>query len=508
MGSRGGATFKDYGDVRGGEDVGEQPETGYREGDADAKLEWRLSSEERLVLAFQSVNQDDAWRTHSTVYGLTWRGLTPGTDLTRVLDQDRRLTYLQYHATERAGWVEELHASLSFHEQDEREERWRADRRRENAGVDVDTLGASLQLQSATSVGRLVYGAEYYRDWVNSSYQRFAADGSMQLVRRQGPVADDANYDLFGAYVEDRLPVCGERLEFTLGGRFDAAAADARRVETAGGQPTSIEDSWNTVVGNGRVLARLDPEGKWILFSGVSQGFRAPNLSDLTRFDIADRGEIEVPALDLEPERYVSAEAGLKVRQGRVAAEAAFYHTWIEDQVTRIRTGMTVPTGEFVVEKRNSGRGYVQGVEITGSVELAGGLSLWGNFSWMQGTLDAPLVIGGPEVTEPISRLMPSTVNAGLRWEEERGRFWAEFATTVAATQDRLPLQDQRDVQRIPPGGTPGYEVYHLRAGWRPCPNFTLTAALENLSDADYRVHGSGVNEPGRNLILMAGLRF
>lgn len=63
LGFTGGATFKDYDDVRGGEDVGEQPQTGYREGDADAKLEWRLSPEERLVFAFQSVNQDNAWRS-------------------------------------------------------------------------------------------------------------------------------------------------------------------------------------------------------------------------------------------------------------------------------------------------------------------------------------------------------------------------------------------------------------------------------------------------------------
>lgn len=228
--------------------------------------------------------------------------------------------------------------------------------------MDVDTLGASLQLQSATSVGRLVYGAEYYRDWVNSFYQRFAADGSMQLVRRQGPVADDANYDLFGAYVKEspssvrgavgvhpgRALRCGGGGRAAGGDRGRAANFDRGFVEHRRGQ-------WPRP-GAARPGGEMDP-----LLRGIAGIPRTESLPDLTRFDIADRGEIEVPALDLEPERYVSAEAGLKVRQGRVAAEAAFYHTWIEDQVTRIRTGTTVPTGEFVVEKRNSGRGYVGG---------------------------------------------------------------------------------------------------------------------------------------------------
>lgn len=126
----------------------------------------------------------------------------------------------------------------------------------------------------------------------------------------------------------------------------------------------------------------------------------------------------------------------------------------------------------------------------------------------MRGELDTPLIAGGDSVTEPVSRLMPTTVNSGLRWRHPKGRFWAEFASTFAEKQDRLASNDIRDTQRIPVGGTPGYGVYHLRAGWDPCSKVTLCAALENLADEDYRIHGSGVNEAGRNFILTAELRF
>jgi outer membrane receptor protein involved in Fe transport len=64
--------------------------------------------------------------------------------------------------------------------------------------------------------------------------------------------------------------------------------------------------------------------------------------------------------------------------------------------------------------------------------------------------------------------------------------------------QDRLALSDQSD-QRIPLGGTPGFAVVDLRAGYRWQPHFLVAGVLENLADAPYRYHGSSVNGPGRS---------
>ena len=41
-----------------------------------------------------------------------------------------------------------------------------------------------------------------------------------------------------------------------------------------------------------------------------------------------------------------------------------------------------------------------------------------------------------------------------------------------------------------------------LRGGVDLLDDLALTVALENVTDEDYRIHGSGVNEPGRNLWL------
>ena len=103
---------------------------------------------------------------------------------------------------------------------------------------------------------------------------------------------------------------------------------------------------------------------------------------------------------------------------------------------------------------------------------------------------------------------MPLTGHLSLRWDAPTTRTWAELATSAATRQARLAPGDRVDTERIPPAGTPGYAVGKLRTGWRATPSLTLTAALENVTNADYRIHGSGLNEPGRNLILSAAYRY
>lgn len=109
--------------------------------------------------------------------------------------------------------------------------------------------------------------------------------------------------------------------------------------------------------------------------------------------------------------------------------------------------------------------------------------------------------------TEPIERLMPPTGRAGLRWNASE-RYWVECSCTIAARADRLSSRDKEDTSRIPPGGTPGYAVYDVRAGWRCSNDIVLSLAVENIADEDYRIHGSGINEPGRNVVLATEWTF
>ena len=484
-------SYRNFGSLELGGDDGRAHNTGYGEYGGNLKVEHFLTPNVLLTGAHQALRQDNVPRTHSTIQSIPFAGTSSGTDLQRDLDQQRELSYLQLRASDLGGFVDSLNMSLSLHSQSEKEDRVRSNASRRTAGTDVDTLGAWAQLASATPWGTFSYGFEYYRDFVDSTSSSNAV---------QGPVADDAAYDLFGLYLQDAIPL-GERLDLIGGLRFTFAHVDADKVfDPATGLATSLEDDWAQPTASLRALYKILP-GRWTAYTGVSQGFRAPNLSDLTRLDSSRSGEFETPAPDLDPEDYVSLEVGSKLVEGPVDFEASYFYTFIDDMIVRTPTGVTVG-GESEVTKRNAGDGYVQGVELSTAWNFARSWTARGAFTWTDGEVDTYATSAPIESREPIDRLMPITTILGLRWQPSVWPVWSEVMATFAENQDRLSPGDAADTQRIPPGGTPGYEVVSLYAGWNVTDTLTLTAALENLGDAAYRVHGSGTNEPGRSFVM------
>ena len=485
-----GADRKLYDDLEAGGDTDTQRNTGYDEWAGDAKLEHFLDEKTRLVLAAQRFQQFDAPRTHRTLFAESFEGTTVGTDRRHDFDQARTLSYLQLHAEDQGGAFDSLHANLSWHEQSETLSRVTGGGSVSNQGFEVGTLGFFAYAGSETSSGDWTYGLDYYRDHVDS----FSSSSTIQ-----GPVADDATYDLFGAFVQDELEL-GERTTLTLGGRFNRAEVDADSVlDPVTSTQTTIEDDWSAFVGSVRFLHRIKEEAVH-LFGGVSQGFRAPNLSDLTRFDSARSGEFELPSPGLDPEYTTQYELGLKTRHARVSSQLAVFYTVLDDLILRRPTGNVNGSGQAEVTKENVGDGYVYGIEAEGALALGGDWELFTGATFTEGQVDTYPTSAPVTDEEFLDKLMPFMAQLGTRWERD-GR-WFEFVVQGAGDADRLSTADTLDTQRIPPGGTPGYLVLHTRGGFRLGRYAALQLGLENLLDEDYRVHGSGQNMPGRSLLV------
>lgn len=500
-----GGDAKSFGDIEGGRATGTQPGTSYDETAIDLKVEHWFSADERLVFLHQQTAQDDVPRVHSTIHGVSFHGTTPGSDLQRNYDQRRRLTYLQYHRTNMPGAVDGMHLNLSWQQQEEMQDRIRGSGTQIQDGFDVDTLGAFARLDSdAGSLGQLSYGFDYYRDSVDSYRRNLTSPSPADDI--QGPVGDDSTYDLLGLYVQDMLELTDD-LTVWLGARYTYAAADADSVrDPVTNEPIAVSDQWQGLTGNVRL--RYDLDENWNLFAGVSDGFRAPNLRDLTSFDVARSGDLEVPATGLSPEKYRSYEVGTKARSESATGKVAWFYTDIEDQILRYPTGDTDPSGDRIVTKANVGKGYIQGIEFQGSVRMDEAFTLFGWMSYQYGRL-TNFNDGGTVLAEEYpSRIMPLTGSLGLRWAPNDSDFYAETLVLHAQDADKLSSGDQRDTQRIPPGGTPHYTVWNLYAGWRLNDRVSLDLGLDNITNVDYRVHGSGSNAVGRNFVVGMRVTF
>ena len=502
-----GGTYKDFGDIDAA-DLGKLPNTGYEEWAVDGKFEWFLNDDTRLTLFHQQLHQDDAWRVHKTIFSKSWRGTSVGDERARIFDQDRLLTYARLDASTMTNPLFDRYTvSVSHQRQGEDRYRERADGRFDIQGFELDSYGIWAQFDKALGFSDLVYGFSYYQDRVDSFRDDFHADGSFKGSKIQGSVGDDGVYHLASAFVHCSTPI-GDRMIADLGVRYTYARASIGEIESPDtGEQISAKNDWDNIVGSGRLSYRLDEADQWRLFGGVSQAFRAPNFSDLSRLDSNRSTEIETPAPGLSSEEFLTYEIGVKTERDRATASLSYFYTRVEDLIVRTPTGRVVD-GLDEVTKLNAGDGHVQGVELSGSYRFTDTVSAFGGFAYQDSQVSAFPTSAPVLRNEPLGRMMPTNGYGGVRVDLADGRAWIEGLVTVVGSGDRLNTRDRSDTQRIPPEGTPGYWLAAVRGGFTFRDNTLVTVGVENIFDEEYRAHGSGQNEPGLNFVFGAEIKF
>ena len=161
-----------------------------------------------------------------------------------------------------------------------------------------------------------------------------------------------------------------------------------------------------------------------------------------------------------------------------------------------------------LVQAGNVADGYVNGIELDGTWKPTDTTTLFANAFWQLGEVDAIPVAGGPIVPEYIERNPPITVNVGARYDVPDHPLWVYGIVTGATDADFVTSRDARDTQRVPPGGTPSYVTINVGGGWKFSENMELSITLENITNEDDRVHGSGVNGAGFGVIATLNWTF
>lgn len=502
-----GVTAKDYGDIRDSA-VGLMRNTGYPEQDLDFRFDMALNAQTTLTLVHQQVNQDAISRWHSTVFNPGWQHgghvAQPGTWLARTYDQERSLTYIRVEQeNEDSAFIKRWNATVSYQttRDSEAQYRTRTDRRYQIA--EIDTVGFDLTLESPLGPGDLVYGVDYYRDTTESEGYRRRAAPPLAYDRATRPIADDSTYELFGAFTQYVFkPV--EQFELTAGARYTYANAELGRYwdAAAGTDQYGADRDWDHVVGSLRGIYHLND--CWSIYGGASQAFRAPNLDDLSGNLTARSGVAATGSVDVEPEEYITYELGTRHTTENTSLNFAAFYTDVDDLIV----GVPVSSGSATTVATNGRDGYVYGVELEGAWRFYPQWTLSGFGAWQDGRTETSAFVGGPLVDEPGSRLLPLTGSVALRWTSPAEVFWIEGRVLAAAEENRLSASDRADNQRIPSGGTPNYITYMLHGGWKATDHLDLTAGVENITNEDYRNHGSGQNEPGFNAIVGAKLHW
>lgn len=492
-----GATYKKFGDLIAGGTTNEQPYTGYDEFNIDVKLLAELTEDWQLSTAYFKTKQDAVPRTHKTVHGISFAGTTLGNELARETDQERELFYVKLEGKELNGVIDNANFTLSYQNQNEQRYRLRTNNREDQRGVDVNTLGLNINVDKTFDHSYLLVGIESYFDNVSS----FSSRNSIQ-----GPVADDASYDWHGLYGMQTF-FLSQHTNVDVGLRWNYMAVEANEVsDPTSGAQIQIKDNWQNLIGNIRLNHQIVPN-KQSVFIGLSQGFRAPNLSDLTRFDSARSNEFEIPSPELEPEHYLTLDTGIKYRSQTLDYNIALYYTHIKDQIQRVPTGIINADGEFQITKFNIGEGYAYGGEFDINYQINSALTVFANIAYINGKVDTFIDSTNNITREYMSRLMPTNARVGGTYQTDIN-WWFTGEVITFDKADRLSNRDKGDTQRIPPNGTPSFSVVNISGGYTVNEALSVTINIDNLLDKNYRIHGSGQNEAGLNVIASIAYQF
>jgi len=494
-----GYSRKDFGNVDAA-DLGELDHTGYDEYGLDLRFDMTLNTNWDMTLVHQNLNQDDVWRTHSTIYSKSFSGSEVGSDLRRLKDQERQLNYFKLNGYDLNDYIDAATLTLSHQRWQEQGDRIKSNGNRILDDFDSNMYGIDLQLESHFNDIAFTYGFDYYLDKVDSGRTDYLADGSIDEIRIQGPIGDDSEFAVFGSYIQAQFDV-SPKLSINLSTRFSYVDADIGRYEDPiTNSAASYQDDWTNL--SSAIRASYQYSDSTSLWAGISQSFRAPNIADLSRYGKSRSTETEVAATGLSPETFLTYETGFKFKRDALQIAGTYYYTQIDDFIASTPTGNIVG-GLIEVSKQNSADGYIHGLELELNYQLTSNLSSHIDFTWLEGRLTRDSYINSfTEVTEPFSRIMPMTAHLSLDWTSDDKTKWLGGELTLAGKADKLSEGDEGDTQRIPPGGTPSYQVFNVYSGWQATNNLMLTVQLNNVFDEAYRSHGSGSNEPGRNLVL------
>lgn len=473
-----GMSGRKFGDLKGGDSTGFQRPSGYKESTFDTKFIVNLGNEWLLTTAFQWHQQNEVPVYHK--YIKENFALNTSDPLSRYLG------YVKLNKPIRSTFLKEIEFTLA--QQGLLEKRYAQKNGSSILRTEEDkvrTFSANLDLPlQFTNFWSANLGAEFYSDQIQSTRIDRNESTAVETSLR-GLYPNGAHYNSGSLYFMHHLSL--GKIKFETGIRYSLYRATIN--DTTLGKVTIKPSALVFQTGiNYAINSHLN------VYANISDGFRAPNIDDLGTLGIVDF-RYEIPAYDLKPERSLNYEAGVKLNTKRINASASVFRNNLLDLITRVKTGNKI-NGYDVYVKENVDKGYIYGAEFHLQYQLHKNWSVGSMLSYLYGQSETR--------NEPLRRIPP--IHSSTTVNFHKNNFSAGLRLDLAGKQDRL-AQGDKDDNRIPVGGTPGFSILNGYAAyeWK---KLSFHIYLSNLFNEDYRTHGSGINGMGRAVTGMVLLKL
>lgn len=268
--------------------------------------------------------------------------------------------------------------------------------------------------------------------------------------------------DSVAAYLHNRMEVTG-KLAVTPGLRVEAYR-QKQRILT---ENNATENTSNTEFLPG-IGATYQITSTAQLYGGVYRAF-SPASNGVALDLLTDQ--------NLEGERSVNYELGVRGLQGALNYEVALFHMDFDNQVV---TGNTDPN----LSQSNAGETVHQGMELVLGYELGGGFSVDTNFTWVRESAFR----SGPDRGNRLPYAPEYLANAAFNYSE--GNFSAALTAHYRGEQFGDPT-NQRALPQGAAGGLwaglmPSYTLFDAMARYTVNSQLTVFGAVKNIADKHY----------------------
>ena len=465
----GGLSIKRYGDIVGGDGVGYQAPTGYREKNYDIKAKVKISDNQEITFSTQNTIQRDIPIYHKIVL--------ENFKINQVDKQVHNLNYLKYRYASNQKIVSEVLVTISQQRSIENRSNQKNNTtllRKERDTVHSTGITAEM-IVKPTKNWTSNTGIDIYSDLVNSNAIEINTSANTQTQKR-GLYPNGSIYNNNSLFNIHYLNL--GKLSLIAGIRYNFL--DIRISDTTLGNVTLKPSALVTNYGINYQLNKNN-----FIFGSISTGYRAPNIDDLGTLGIVDF-RYEIPSYNLKPEKSKNIELGYKYNSVKTNFTVSVFQMNLKDVIARIIVDGQVINGYNVYTKKNIESSYIKGTEISVSHQINNHFALQTNATYTY----------GQNVTknEPMRRMPPFFGQNKLSWHSKNKT--VAIRHQFAGKQTRLAKGDIDD-NRIGVLGTAQWNTIQIDASieWK---HVALNASAINILNEKYKTHGSGIYGMGR----------
>jgi len=423
--------------------------------------------------------------------------------------QLRNMISYKLNKTQLKGYFQELTINANYqHLEESRITRRFQSNNKDTRLEKVDIFGLVADFLHTDKNGEIHIGVESYYNIVQSTANR---TNTSSLAKTPIPTrySDGPTNMAYQAVYVQQTKYLHPKWVLNDGLRLNFVQLNAQFKDTALMHLPFTEAKQNNTALTGNIgIAYNGDKGIRSTF-GISSGFRAPNVDDLTKVFDTRTGYVLVPNKNLKPEYTYNAEWTISKSSSLYSIGASVFYTLfnnalVVDKFTWNGKSAILYQGVLsdVYATQNKAKANLYGFNVNGRLRIMQGTELNATYTYTKGNyIDQSKRM-------PLDHIPPAYGRFGLKHNNKvwNAEFFSVFNSWKRIADYNLNGEDNEIYATK--DGMPSWMTLNFNAQFIPTQDLTIGFGVENITDLNYRHFASGISAVGRNYLLSCKVNF